>query len=162
MRKTYTAVIVTALSLTVCMGASLLLSSCGSSQTATVGQAHPSGFPPNGNPMDDENATITKALAKLVANLTITSKQRDAVVATVKKSMPKPVAKASPKPASGVPPSVVAHGRNISKMFAKMLNKLVANGTITKAQRAAIIKARNSEVRRGGAPGGGKPPYPMR
>ena len=111
--------------------------------------------------MDNESALITKALAKLVANLTITSKQRDAVVATVKKSLPKPVAKGSPKPGSGVPPSVMARGHNVSKMFAKMLDKLVADGTITKAQRAAIIKARDSQVRRGGAPGY-KPPYPMR
>ena len=161
MRKTYTAVIVTALSLTVCMGTSLLLSACGSSQTGTVSQTHPSGFPPNGNPMYDQSAIITKALAKLVANLTITSKQRDAVVATVKKSLPKPVAKGTPKPGSGVPPSVMARGRNISKMFAKMLDKLVANGTITKAQRAAILKAHNSEIRRGGGPGN-RPPYPMR
>ena len=83
--------------------------------------------------MYDQNAIITKALAKLVANLTITSKQRDAVVATVKKSMPKPVTNWSPKPGSGVPSSMRAHGRDISKLFAKTLDKLVANGTITKA-----------------------------
>ena len=68
--------------------AGLLLSACGSAPTGTAKRANQPGFMQNGGQMGDPSAMFTSALASLVADGTITSTQRDTVVAAIKKSIP--------------------------------------------------------------------------
>ena len=168
MRRPYTAVIVAALGLTVCAGISLALSACGSSHTDAAKQAKQSwpqqGGGQMGGQMGDPSAMFTSALAKLVTNGTITSAQRDAVVAVLKTSMTRPGTKGGMQPSpgaqpnSGAQPGQGAQQPNTSGMFTKALAKLVDNGTITKAQQTAISKALRSGFAGGGAPPGGQLP----
>lgn len=152
MRRPYTAMIITALSLTVCTGASLVLSACGSSQADVAGQARPSGLPSGGGQMGDPSAMLTSALAKLVTNGSITSAQRDAVVAAIEKSMPGSGVQGDMQPSPGATPSPGAQRPGASGTFSAALAKLVANGTITQAQQTAVIKALSSGFKGGGGP----------
>lgn len=152
MRRPYTAMIITALSLTACAGAGFLLSACGSSQADAGGQARPSGLPSGGGQMGDPSAMITSALTKLVTNGTITSAQRDVVAAAIEKSMPASGGQGDMQPSPGATPSPGAQRPGASGTFSTALAKLVANGTITKAQQTAIIKALSSGFRGGGGP----------
>ena len=152
MHKPQATVIITALSLTVCIGVSLLLSACGSAQTGTAKRANQPGFSQNGGQMGDPSAMFTSALASLVADGTITSTQRDTVVAAIKKSMSQFGAQGGMRPSPGAAPNQNAQRPNASGMFTKALNKLVANGTITKAQKTAISNALSSGFANGGGP----------
>ena len=154
MHKPHTTVIIAALSLSACIGASLLLSACGSAQTATTKRANQPGFSQNGRQMGDPSAMFTSALANLVTDGTITSTQRDTVVAAIKKSMPQSGAQGGMQPSPGATPNQNAQRPNASGMFTKALDKLVADGTITKAQKTAISNALSSGFANGGGPPG--------
>jgi hypothetical protein len=133
----------------------LALTACGGSSTADAqAQTAPSGMPqPNGR-MGDPSAMLAKALDALVENGTITSEQQTKVVAAIRESMSRGPGGASQggRPTPDAQPSSGTQPPDRGEMFSSALDALVADGTITATQEAAIEAALTQSMP--GGPGG--------
>lgn len=161
MRRTIIAALGVALLVAAALAAAGALAGCGGSSAANQTQNGPPGGSQPGQMMGDPIAMLTKQLDALVEKGTITSAQRTAVVAALKKQMgsgPPQGGQATPgaQPSPGAQPAQGQRPQGPGVTFTKALDTLVKDGTITGKQEKAIVAAFAAAMPQ--APGGGQQP----
>lgn len=152
------------------------LAACGSTESTAQAQTVPAGASQAGGQQGAPSALFKQALDALVTKGTITSAQEEAVVTALASAMANgrpsgSVASPGAQPTPGVTPAPGATppsgampapgatpvgGAGPSAMFSSALDALVKDGTITSAQKTAIVDALGAAMP--GAPQSGQPP----